>query len=324
MVSVQYASFSSNISTESMTIGKSRVARYSIAMHISWRSNSDIGCATRSRHWPPTDLSTDLSTALSRSNSFVLVKQLPTIQTDLGMAPSAPRTRAVAAIRMKQIALDNQSRMIRRLRVQLATERQLLVHDSDFSSINCSVIPMGMAPSAPRTRAVAAIRMKQIALDNQSRMIRRLRVQLATERRGLATMKKELEDTQIALEASHKVIAGFTEIGLSMSKKIERIKTKKQKAKESHVVCHQKFQARIQEAEDSMQAQHLIIEALVEEKDSLLQTIQGLQEVNDAPAPFDDEWEEEPEEHPEEDEIEDIPMGEGVTPEPKGSRIWGD
>ncbi|KZV28067.1 hypothetical protein F511_02153 [Dorcoceras hygrometricum] len=146
-----------------------------------------------------------------------------------------------------------------------------------------------MAPSAPRTRAAAALRMKQIALDNQSRTIIRLRAQLAIERRGLATMKKEHEDTQIALEASHKVIAGLTEIGLSMSKKIERMKAKKQKAREIHVVCHQKFQARIQEVEDSMQAQHLIIEALVEEKDSLLQTIQGLQEANDAPAPFEDE-----------------------------------
>ncbi|KZV49585.1 phragmoplast orienting kinesin 2 [Dorcoceras hygrometricum] len=133
-----------------------------------------------------------------------------------------------------------------------------------------------MAPSVPRTRAAAALRMKQIALDNQGRTIRCLRAQLATERRGLATTKKEVEDTQVALEASHK-----------------------------------KFQARIQEAEDSMQAQHLIIEALVEEKDSLLQTIQGLQEANDAPAPFDGEWEEEPEEQPEEEEIEDIPLGEG-------------
>ncbi|KZV48611.1 protein GRIP-like [Dorcoceras hygrometricum] len=168
-----------------------------------------------------------------------------------------------------------------------------------------------MVPSASRTRAAAVLRMKQIALDNQSRTIRRLRAPLATERRGLATLKKEHEDTQVALEASHKVIAGLTEIGLSMSKKIERMKAKKQKAIESHVVCHQKFQARIQEAEDSMQAQHLIIEALVEEKDSLLQTIQGLREANGAPAPFDDEWEEELEEHPEEEEIEDIPMGEG-------------
>ncbi|KZV17114.1 acid-thiol ligase [Dorcoceras hygrometricum] len=99
--------------------------------------------------------------------------------------------------------------------------------------------------------------------------------------------------------------------GLSMFRKIEKMKAKKQKAKENHVVCHQKFQARIQEAEDSMQAQHLIIEALVEEKDGLLQTIQGLQEANNAPAPFDDEWEEEPEEQPEEEEIEDIPLDEG-------------
>ncbi|KZV16745.1 dentin sialophosphoprotein-like [Dorcoceras hygrometricum] len=70
-------------------------------------------------------------------------------------------------------------------------------------------------------------------------------------------------------------------------------------------------QARIHEAEDSMQAQHLLIEALVDEKDSLLQTIHGLQEANNAPAPFDGDWEEEPEEEPEEEEIEDIPLGEG-------------
>ncbi|KZV55092.1 hypothetical protein F511_07478 [Dorcoceras hygrometricum] len=60
-----------------------------------------------------------------------------------------------------------------------------------------------------------------------------------------------------------------------------------------------------------MQAQHLIIEALVDEKDSLLQTIHGLQEANNAPVPFDGEWEEEPEEESEEEEIGDIPLGEG-------------
>ncbi|KZV16845.1 hypothetical protein F511_38099 [Dorcoceras hygrometricum] len=95
-----------------------------------------------------------------------------------------------------------------------------------------------MAPSAPRTRAAAALRMKQIALDNQSRMIRRLRVQLETERRGM--------------------------------------KTKKQQARDSHQKCHHKWQARIQAAEDTIQEQHMIIEALVEEKASLLQKIQGL------------------------------------------------
>ncbi|KZV22077.1 phragmoplast orienting kinesin 2 [Dorcoceras hygrometricum] len=148
-----------------------------------------------------------------------------------------------------------------------------------------------MAPSAPRTHVAAALRMKQIALDNQGRTIRRLRAQLSTERRGLATTKKELEDTQVALEASHKV--------------------KKQKVRANHVECHQKFQARIHEAEDSMQAQHLLIEALVDEKDSLLQTIHGLQEANNAPAPFNGDWEKEPEEEPEEEEIEDIPLGKG-------------
>ncbi|KZV55706.1 hypothetical protein F511_18994 [Dorcoceras hygrometricum] len=166
-----------------------------------------------------------------------------------------------------------------------------------------------MAPSVPRTRAAAALRMKQIALDNQDRTIRRLRDQLATERRGVVATKKELKETQVALEASHKVIAGLTEIGLSMSKKIEKMKVKKQLVKANHVECHQKFQARIHEAEDSMQAQHLLIEALVDEKDSLLQTIQDLQEANNAPAPFDGDWEEEPEKEPE--EIEDIPLGEG-------------
>ncbi|KZV38572.1 cytosolic purine 5'-nucleotidase-like [Dorcoceras hygrometricum] len=153
-----------------------------------------------------------------------------------------------------------------------------------------------MSPSAPRTRAAAALHMKQIALDNQGRAIRRLRAQLAIERRGLATLKKELEDTQVALKASHKVITGLTEIGLSMSKKIERMKVKKQKVRANHVECHQKFQARIHETEDPMQAQHLLIEALVDENDSLLQTIHDLQEANKAPAPFDGDWEEEPEE----------------------------
>ncbi|KZV37520.1 hypothetical protein F511_09687 [Dorcoceras hygrometricum] len=168
-------------------------------------------------------------------------------------------------------------------------------------------LKLEMAPSAPRTRAAAALRMKQIALDNQDRTIRRLRAQLATERRGLATTKKELEETRVALEASHKVIAGLTEIGLSMSKKIERMKVKKQLVRANHVECHQKFQARIHEAEDSMQAQHLLIEALVDEKDSLLQTIHDRQEANNAPTPFNGDWEEEPEE----EEIEDIPLGEG-------------
>ncbi|KZV28671.1 hypothetical protein F511_20471 [Dorcoceras hygrometricum] len=46
MVSVQYGPFNTYIPIRSTTIGKSRVARDSIAMHTSRRSNSDIACVT--------------------------------------------------------------------------------------------------------------------------------------------------------------------------------------------------------------------------------------------------------------------------------------
>ncbi|KZV26964.1 cleavage stimulation factor subunit 2-like [Dorcoceras hygrometricum] len=47
VVSVQYGPFNTYISIRSTTIGKSRVARDPIAMHTSWRSNSDIASVTR-------------------------------------------------------------------------------------------------------------------------------------------------------------------------------------------------------------------------------------------------------------------------------------
>ncbi|KZV56671.1 dentin sialophosphoprotein-like [Dorcoceras hygrometricum] len=46
VVSVQYDTFNTYISIRSTTIGKSRVARDPIAMHTSWRSNSDIASVT--------------------------------------------------------------------------------------------------------------------------------------------------------------------------------------------------------------------------------------------------------------------------------------
>ncbi|KZV56164.1 anaphase-promoting complex subunit 5-like [Dorcoceras hygrometricum] len=48
VVSVQYGPFNPYIPIRSTTIGKSRVARDPIAMHTSWRSNSDITSVTRS------------------------------------------------------------------------------------------------------------------------------------------------------------------------------------------------------------------------------------------------------------------------------------
>ncbi|KZV21264.1 hypothetical protein F511_23389 [Dorcoceras hygrometricum] len=47
VLSVQYGPFNTYIPIRSTTIGKSRVARDPIAMHTSWRSNSDIASVTR-------------------------------------------------------------------------------------------------------------------------------------------------------------------------------------------------------------------------------------------------------------------------------------
>ncbi|KZV19116.1 hypothetical protein F511_20448 [Dorcoceras hygrometricum] len=54
VVSVQYGPFNTYIPIRSTTIGKSRVAREPIAMHTSWRSNSDIVSVTRQTHLPKT------------------------------------------------------------------------------------------------------------------------------------------------------------------------------------------------------------------------------------------------------------------------------
>ncbi|KZV53144.1 hypothetical protein F511_16479 [Dorcoceras hygrometricum] len=54
VVSVQYGPFNTYIPIRSTTIGKSRVARDSITMHTSWRSNSDIASVTRQTHLPKT------------------------------------------------------------------------------------------------------------------------------------------------------------------------------------------------------------------------------------------------------------------------------
>ncbi|KZV44119.1 hypothetical protein F511_15218 [Dorcoceras hygrometricum] len=47
VISIQYGPFNTYIPIKSTTIGKSRVARDPIAMHTSWRSNSDITSVTR-------------------------------------------------------------------------------------------------------------------------------------------------------------------------------------------------------------------------------------------------------------------------------------
>ncbi|KZV15579.1 hypothetical protein F511_39968 [Dorcoceras hygrometricum] len=54
VVSVQYGPFNTYIPIRSTIIGKSRVAKDPIAMHTSWRSNSDIASVTRQTHLPKT------------------------------------------------------------------------------------------------------------------------------------------------------------------------------------------------------------------------------------------------------------------------------
>ncbi|KZV39700.1 cytokinin dehydrogenase 5 [Dorcoceras hygrometricum] len=187
-----------------------------------------------------------------------------------------------------------------------------------------------MAPFVPRTRATAAIRMKQIILDNQSRTIRCFRAKLATKRRESAAMKEGLENKLSSLERElqlqrcdnhslrNMVTMYHKDIDHRISqlveakkehKKIERMKAKKQQAREGHLECHQKLQAHIQQTESTIQEKQLTIETLMEENTSLLQTIHGLQEDNGVP--FDDEWKEESKEDLEEEGLEGIPVGEG-------------
>ncbi|KZV38349.1 hypothetical protein F511_27839 [Dorcoceras hygrometricum] len=202
------------------------------------------------------------------------------------MAPFFPCIRAAAAIRLKQMSLDNQSRTIGRLRAKLATERRESAATKEGLETKISSLE----------RELQIQRCDNHSLRNTATLYHKVIDRRISQ---LFEAKKEHKTNQVVLEASDKTISGLTEIGLCMTKKIERMKAKKQQATESRMECHQKFQARIHQIEDTIQEKHLIIEALVEEKASLLQTIQGLQEGNGAPAPFDDEWEEEPEEDPE-------------------------
>ncbi|KZV30309.1 hypothetical protein F511_17191 [Dorcoceras hygrometricum] len=65
VVSVQYGPFNPYIPIRSTTIGKSRVAKDPIAMHKSWRSNSDIASVT-SIGYPRMSASGESSTMMHR------------------------------------------------------------------------------------------------------------------------------------------------------------------------------------------------------------------------------------------------------------------
>ncbi|KZV19261.1 Cupredoxin superfamily protein isoform 1 [Dorcoceras hygrometricum] len=157
MVSVQYGPFNTYIPIRSTIIGKSRVARDPIYLgdqivtsrvlldSIGYPRMKASGESSTTKNRllhasgpypipPPNDPKSELNTVSATLNQKL---------QETEMAPFAPRIRAAAAIHMKQIVLDNQSR----------------------------TILDEMAPFAPRIRAAAAIHMKQIVLDNQSRTI---------------------------------------------------------------------------------------------------------------------------------------------------------
>ncbi|KZV55551.1 hypothetical protein F511_23510 [Dorcoceras hygrometricum] len=77
VVSVRYGPFNPYIPIRSTTIGKSRVAIDPIAMHTSWRSNSDIASVT-SIGYPRMSASGESSTTMHRLLHASGSHQIPT------------------------------------------------------------------------------------------------------------------------------------------------------------------------------------------------------------------------------------------------------
>ncbi|KZV57801.1 hypothetical protein F511_22288 [Dorcoceras hygrometricum] len=158
-----------------------------------------------------------------------------------------------------------------------------------------------MAPLVPRTRAAAAIRMKQIALDNHSRMIQRLRAKLETERRFGTIIREELEKKIVSMDRElelmmkdncglHDSLRIYQDREKTLHEDFGRRITQLEELRRNH-------HARIQEIKGTVQEQALTIDALTDENTSLLQAIQDLQGVG--AIPFEDEPEEYPEGDPE-------------------------
>ncbi|KZV29352.1 hypothetical protein F511_29203 [Dorcoceras hygrometricum] len=94
VVSVQYGPFYTYIPIRSTTIGKSRVARDPIAMHTSWRSNSDIASVT-SKGYPRMKASGESSTTKHRLLHASGLHPIP--------PPNDPKSRA-ATLELIQLA----------------------------------------------------------------------------------------------------------------------------------------------------------------------------------------------------------------------------
>ncbi|KZV36764.1 glycine--tRNA ligase 1, mitochondrial-like [Dorcoceras hygrometricum] len=144
----------------------------------------------------------------------------------------------------------------------------------------------------PRTRAAAVLRKKQIALDNQSRMIRRLRAKLATDRRESTAIKEGLENKVSSLERelqllrcdNHSLRNTVTLYHKDIDRRISQLVEAKKEHKSNQI---------------ALEASHTTIAGLTEIGPSRGESYPtpnnpSLQEDNGAPAPFDDECEEDP------------------------------
>ncbi|KZV23144.1 hypothetical protein F511_24978 [Dorcoceras hygrometricum] len=92
VVSVQYGPFNPYIPIRSTTIGKSRVAIDPIAMHTSWRSNSDIASVT-SIGYPRMSASGESSTTMHRLLHASGSHPIPTPYEPKNETPSSACTR---------------------------------------------------------------------------------------------------------------------------------------------------------------------------------------------------------------------------------------
>ncbi|KZV18760.1 hypothetical protein F511_13033 [Dorcoceras hygrometricum] len=98
VVSVQYGHFNPYIPMRSTTIGKSRVAIDPIAMHTSWRSNSDIASVT-SIGYPRMSASGESSTTMHRLLHASGSHPIPTPYDPNWPPPPPLKPHAAAALR---------------------------------------------------------------------------------------------------------------------------------------------------------------------------------------------------------------------------------
>ncbi|KZV53518.1 hypothetical protein F511_38986 [Dorcoceras hygrometricum] len=114
VVSVQYGPFNTYIPIRSTIIGKSRVARDPIAMHTSWRSNSDIASVT-SIGYPRMRASGESSTTKHRLLHASGPHPIPSPNDPNAVPPSSltkpppPPPPRVAGIRSGQFVEENPS-----------------------------------------------------------------------------------------------------------------------------------------------------------------------------------------------------------------------